>query len=283
MRKVVITTDSTSDLSNELLKKYEIYTIPLYVRFGEEIYKDGVDLNTLELYKKVKEKNELPKTMAVSPGDFEEFFKSFLIKDCDIVHISIGSKISGSYQSAVLASQLLDENRVFVVDSQNLSSGIALLAFKGKDFRDQGLDAKTIKKELDKLVLNVRSQFVIKTMDYLYKGGRASGLQALFGTMLKIRPIIQVRDGILNVYKKPLGRLKKGYDIMLEDFFNEGNNLDLDYVMITHSLNDEGAKYMMEKVKEKVKVKNLIESHAGCVISSHCGEGTIGILYIVKN
>ena len=128
----------------------------------------------------------------------------------------------------------------------------------------------------------MRSQFAIQTLEYLYKGGRATGLQALMGSMLKIKPIIKVTDGKLGVDKKAFGKMSRALDMMLEDYFNLGEKVDLDYVMITHSLADKHAIYMMEQVKQRLNPKQLIESHAGCVISSHCGEGTIGILYIER-
>lgn len=282
MRKVVILTDSTADLSVDVLKKIEVQTIPLYVRFGEDIYRDGVDLTTEELYKKVDETGELPKTAAPAPGDFINFFEKFIKQDYDIVYIGIGSKLSATLQAANVAKTEFDDGRIYVVDSANLSSGIALLVLKATDLRDQGVSAKDIHEQLNDLVPRVRSQFAIKTLDYLHKGGRASGTAKLIGTVLGIKPIIQVRNGALDVYKKPMGKMSRALDVMLNDFFDEGNNLDLEYVMVTHSFADKSSEYMLGKVKEKVKVKHLIESSAGCVISSHCGSGTIGILYIVK-
>lgn len=282
MNPVKIITDSTADLSKELLDKYDIVSLPLYVNFGEESYKDGVDIDTARLYELVKEKNELPKTSAISPGDFFKEFDKWIKLGYDIVYIGIGSKISGTIRNAHLVAEEFPEGRIQVVDSLNLSSGIALLVLKGKDLRDQGLSAKQIKDKLDETVPLVRSQFAIQVLDYLHKGGRASGTAALVGKVLRIRPIIKVVNGELIVYRKPMGTMKKAVDIMLNDFINEKDNLDLDYVMITHSHAYKQSDYMEEFVKEHVQPKNLIISNAGCVISSHCGAGTIGILYIVK-
>jgi len=206
MRNVLIVNDSTADLSKDLLKKHFIKSIPLYVLFGEEAFKDGIDIDTDELYKKVEQTGELPKTQAVSPGDFIDFFKTYIDKDYDIVYIGIGAKISGTFHSALIAQAEFNEGRIFLVDSKNLSSGIALLVLKAKDLRDNGYSAKQIHDEITKLVPLVRSQFAIKTLDYLYKGGRASGTAKLVGSILGIKPIIQVRDGILDVYKKPAGK-----------------------------------------------------------------------------
>ena len=283
MHKVMILTDSTADLSTDMLTEYHIDSIPLYVRFNDEIYQDGVTLTTEELYEKVSEKKMLPKTSAISPGDFVRFFERYLNLGYDIVYIGIGSKLSATYQSAMLAKDELNQmDRIFIIDSMNLSSGIALLVLKAKDLRDQGLSAKEIKDQIEQLVPFVRSQFAISTLEYLYKGGRASGLSALVGTMLSIKPIIKVVDGKLEVYKKSMGKMSRALDIMLQDYFNLKDQIDLDYVFVTHTLANRQAIYMKDQIKHKTKPKMIIEGHAGCVISSHCGPGTIGILYLLK-
>jgi DegV family protein with EDD domain len=281
-KNVVIMTDSTADLSQTLLKEYEIISIPLYVRFDDHIYKDGIDITTTELYQKVTEMKMLPQTAAPSPGDFYEVFKPLIDEGKEIVYIGIGSSISATIQSARVAASEFPDERIFIIDSRNLSSGIALLVLKAKDLRDKGLSAKEIHNHILPLVPKVRSQFAIQTLDYLYKGGRATGLQALMGSMLRIKPIIKVDDGKLGVYKKAFGKMSRALDMMLEDYFALRDHVDLDYVMVTHSLADKHAIYMMEQVKQKLNPKHLIESHAGCVISSHCGKGTIGILYIER-
>lgn len=282
MNKVLITTDSTADLSPEILETRNIKMVPLYVRFNDESYKDSIDITTLELYKKVETYGFLPKTQAASPGDFEIFFKKYLDEGYKIVHISIGSKISATYKSALLAIDLLETKDVYVIDSANLSSGIALLVLKASDLKDQGLSAEEIHEEILKLVPKVSSQFAIKTLDYLHKGGRASGLSAFVGSVLRIKPIIQVNDGKLDVYKKSVGKMSKALDVMIDDLVNLNGEIDDNYVFITHSLAPDSFEYIKNRLEKEVKVKHILEGHAGCVISSHCGEGTIGILYIKR-
>ena len=279
---VVIMTDSTADLSLELLKKYQIISVPLYVHFGEKYFKDGLEITTPELYARVEQEKVLPQTAAPSPGDFIDVFRPLVSDGKDIVYIGIGSNLSATLQSARVAASEFPENRIYIVDSKNLSSGIALLVLKAKDLRNQGLSAPEIFEKINALVPKVRSQFAIQTLEYLYKGGRATGLQALMGSLLRIKPIIKVTDGKLGVYKKAFGKMSRALDIMLEDYVSLGDQVDLDYVMITHSLADKHATYMIDYVNTHLKPKQLIESHAGCVISSHCGEGTIGILYIER-
>lgn len=282
MNKVIIMTDSTSDLTKELIQQRDIKVVPLYVNFGELSYRDGVDLTTEELYAKVDEVGFLPKSAAVSPGDFVNQFTPLIEAGFDIVCITIGSKLSGTYQSALLAKDMVEPNRIQIVDSNNLSSGVGLVVLKGCDLRDQGLDAVTIKQKLDDITPRVRSQFAIQTMDYLYKGGRCSALSAFLGSVLAIKPIIQVNNGKLDVYKKAIGKMTRALDYMIEDYQTLLDKIDPEYVMITHSLADKSATYMKEKVAEIGMPKHLIETYAGCVISTHCGKGTIGILYILK-
>jgi len=212
MNKVIIMTDSTCDLTKSLIESRGIHVAPLYVNFGDLSYRDGVDLTTEELYAKVDELGFLPKSAAVSPGDFVNEFTPFIERGYDIVCITIGSKLSGTYQSALIAKDMVDESRIHVVDSNNLSSGVGLVVLKGCDLRDQGLSALDIKKQLDEITPRVRSQFAIQTMDYLYKGGRCSALSAFLGSVLAIKPIIQVNDGKLDVYKKAIGKMTRALD-----------------------------------------------------------------------
>ncbi|MDX9692471.1 MAG: DegV family protein, partial [Acholeplasmataceae bacterium] len=215
---------------------------------------------------------------------FITVFEKYLNKGFDIIYIGISSKISATIRSAELAKDEIGlHDRIHIVDSLNLSTGIGLLVLKAKDLRDQGLTAYAIKEKIESFVPYVRSQFAISTLDYLHKGGRASGLAKLVGTMLSIKPIIKVVHGSLEVYKKPIGKMSRALDIMLEDFYAEIDRLDLDYVFVTHTLANRQAIYMIDQIKRRVNVKHLIESNAGCVISSHCGAGTIGILYMVKS
>jgi DegV family protein with EDD domain len=283
MKKVKIITDSTCDLSKELVEKYNIAVTPLFVNFGEESYQDGVSIDVEKMYKLVEEKNMLPKTAAQSPGNFVELFKKYLDEGYEIVYMGIGSKFSATLSSANVAKQTLESEDIYLVDSLNLSSGTGLLVLKAATLAQKGLSAKEIKQEIENLVPNVRSQFVIDTLEYLYKGGRLNALSNFFGSMLKIKPIIKVRDGLMAVGKKGRGTMKKGIDLMLAEVFAEKENIDPEFMMITHSLADEQVLYIRERIKqENLEVENLLETQAGCVISSHCGKGTIGVLYILK-
>ncbi len=284
MNKVVIVSDSTCDLTKELIEQNDIKILPLYVVFKDKSYKDGVDLTTDKLYEMVDELKMTPKTSAISPIEFIEFFAPYIEQGYDIVYTGIGSKISSTLQNAATAALEFEENRIFLVDSLSLSSGIGLLLLKMCKFRDEGMSAKQIKEEADKIVPNIHAQFAVASLEFLHKGGRCSGTKRFFGTMLRVRPVIRLKDGILDLDDKAYGRYEKALDIMIRDIISNQDKLDYENVMITHSFGDDEAKYIKEHLPEELKSKivHLYETHAGCVISSHCGKRTIGILYITK-
>ena len=281
MSKVVIVTDSTNDLSEKLIKENDIKVIPLYVSFGDEIYKDGVEINTDKLYDLVSKYNKIPKTSACSIGDFVAFFKKYLDEGYEVFYMGIGAKLSTTYNSALLAKEELNTDKLQVCDSANLSTGIGLSVLKACKFAREGKNALQIKEEIEKIVPNVRSKFAVESLEYLHKGGRCSGVARFFGTMARLKPVIKVEDGKLGVMAHPIGK-KKALKLMIEDIVANKENLDLDCVMITHTYASEEAEYLRQKLEELIPEAHLEITDAGCVISSHCGKGTIGILYIVK-
>lgn len=279
--KVTIITDSTSDLNLDTYKEKDIKVIPLHVNFDDASFDDGINIDTAKLYSEVEARNQLPKTAAVSPSEFIDIFKKEIDKGNDCIYLGIGSKLSRTYMNAIMAKDEFPEGRIFIIDSCNLSSAIGLLVLKACKFRDEGLSAKEIADKVTELVPNVRAEFAIKTMDYLYKGGRCKGITALIGTILRIKPIIRVSNGEMDVCKKPRGLMKVALEAMVDDLVADINNYDHDCVMITHSMGDDSAVYLKERLKG-LNIENVMETQAGCVISSHCGKGTIGILYIYK-
>ena len=281
MNKIKLITDSTCDLSKELIEKHNIEVIPMNVTLGGVEYQDGVNLHTEEMYDKVKELNQLPKSSAISPGTFEVVFNKYLKEGYQILYLGIGSKFSGTLQSATIAKQMIDSDDIYLIDSANLSSGSGLLLLKAASFKAQGDDIGTIKKKVEELVPKVRSQFVIDTLEYLYKGGRLNALSAFMGKVLNIHPVISVKNGEMGVHKKVIGSMRKGINSMINGAVSIKDNIDPEFMMITHSLADTYP-IVEKKVKENFLIENIYETHAGCVISTHCGKGTIGILYIMK-
>lgn len=281
MNKVAILTDSTCDLSEKLIKENNIEVIPLYVSFDEEIYKDGVDINASKLYELVSEKKRLPKTSACSVGDFINAFTKYLNEGYDVFYTGISSKLSTTYNNALLAKEELATDRIQISDSANLSTGIGLQLLKARKLAEAGKNVKEIKEEIEKISLNVRSKFAVESLDYLHKGGRCSGVARFFGTMARLKPVIEVKNGKLDVLAKPIGK-RKALQVMIDDIVSNKDNIHKDCVMVTHTYADEEALYLKEKLNELIPDAHVEITDAGCVISSHCGKGTIGILYIMK-
>ncbi|MGI6771157.1 MAG: DegV family protein [Acholeplasmataceae bacterium] len=283
--KVLILTDSTADLPQHLIESRDIKVIPLYIHLGEKELLDGIDITADEMFEWINANGVLPQTATVSPFNFEEFLRPYINDGYDVFYSGIGGLLSGTGRNFLLAAEEFPKERIYYLDSGNLSSGIAIILLKACDLRDKGYSAKEIYEELKDLPPRVHSQFVIRTLDYMRKGGRATGFQALMGAALKIRPVLRVRDGKLFLYKKAMGKMSRGMDIQIDDFlaeYDKGNIVD-DYLFITHAQNPKMYEYTMKRLKKHgVKIKNIYEGQAGCVISSHCGPGTIGILYEVK-
>lgn len=192
--------------------------------------------------------------------------------------------MSATYQIACLVKQELAPDRIFVVDSGNLSTGIGLLLLKATKFRDMGYSAMQIANELENIVPRVKAQFVIDTLDYLYKGGRCSTVSYAFSKVLRIKPMIVVREKAMQVGTKFVGSITRAQAGMTKMFLNDFEKIDKEFVFITHTMAYEGAKYIRNMISNvSPQIENLYETVAGCVIGSHCGRNTIGILYIMKD
>jgi DegV family protein with EDD domain len=276
---VHIFTDSTADLGKNLADQSGIHTIPLYVYIRDHTYADGVDITIEDLYQSVNETGQLPKTSAPTVIDFQQAFSIA----GESIFISLSSSLSATYQNALLAKNTLEQGKVHIVDSLNLSTGIGLLALKAADLRDQGLAAGEIAQRIEGLKPKVRTSFVIETLDYLYKGGRCSAMQSIMGSLLHIRPVIAVRpDGSLGVKSKTRGTRQKAFRAMLDDFTENLPQINLERVFVTHSGCVEDAEYLKGELLKIAPIQQIYITRAGSVIASHCGPATIGILYLVK-
>lgn len=289
MSTIKIVCDSTCDLSQEIIQERNIEIFPLKVCFGEDMYLDQVNLTADQMYKKVEETGALPKTAAATIEEFVELFTRLVGEDGnDVICTGIGSQLSSTFQNAMIAiNELNDElaSHVYLVDSGNLSTGIGLLVLKMCDMRDKGLTAKEIQEEAERIVPCVRAQFSVKDLTYLHKGGRCSGTAKLFGTLLSIRPILRVFGGKIIASEKIIARrYEKALNFQIEDLKNNIDNVDFEYLFITHSEADAEADYILENIPAEIKAKfkHVYTTKAGCVVSAHCGQGTIGILYIKK-
>lgn len=271
--------DSTCDLPPEWIEKYDIGIVPLYVTFGDTTYRDGVDLQVPELYDQVTATGRLPKTAAPSPSDFLAAFSPYIAEGRPIIYISLSSELSSTYQNALIAAEELPVGQVHVFDSLNLSSGIGLQVMKAVHAAEEGKSAKEIMTLLEAVRPQVETEFVIDSLDYLHKGGRCSGMQNLVGSLLRIRPVIKVIDGKMTPAYKVRGSREKALDQLLQNALALIPEMDNDLIFITHSLADEDAVYLKAELTKATKAREIAVSNAGCVISSHCGAKTIGILF----
>lgn len=284
-KKIIITTDSSCDLSKELIIEHDIRVIPLHVNFEDKEYRDGVDIDLTNMFAKVEITGKLPKTSAVAPGEFVEFFKKILEEepDADIIYTGIGSNLSTTFQSACLAKEILDTDRIHLIDSKNLSTGIGLVLLKASIYRSLGWNIEKVVRKLNLLIPRVKVQFVIKTLDYLRKGGRCKTLTFIIGSLLKIRPMIAVREGKLVVGRKVIGPMRKACLDMMKIFDRDIEKIDPEFVFITHCSAEESIDTLKAEVDKHNFVENLYITQAGCTIGTHCGPGCIGILYILKD
>ena len=250
---------------------------------GGKSYVSKKDITVKDIIAFAEKHKELPKTSQITPKDFIEYFKKLLEKYEQFIFIGLGSHFSGTLSNAMLAAKELDPEwkRIYIVDSLNLSSGIGLLVLKACKLRDECKTIEEIVSEVKRCVPLVRTQFAVNTLNHLHMGGRCSGTTKLVGTLLKIKPIIRVVDGSMVVAKKPMG-YGKALDAVLEYVRMDQDNIDPDYVMITHCMADNDAIYLRNELNKFLKCDNLRETHADVIVSTHCGPRTIGVLYILK-
>ena len=280
MSKVIISSDSVCDLSQELIEKIGLTIMPLLVNLGGTDYQDGVDIVPEDIYKFVAENKTLPKTAARSIAEYTDFFTE-LGKQGDVIHFTISSEMSSSYQNAMIAAGEVEAN-VYVIDSRNLSTGIGLLILDAAEMRDAGKSAAEIAEELRSRTDLVRASFVVDTLDYLRMGGRCSAVAVLGANMLKLHPCIEVKDGSMGVGAKYRGKMSKVIkDYAADKLTIEG--IDPRHIFVTHTKCDqEVVDAVLEQVRALGIFENIYETEAGCTINSHCGPGTLGVLYEIK-
>ncbi len=283
MKKVRIISDSTCDLSPELIERYGITTIPLCVVMDDKSYYDGVEITPDEIYAWADEHKTTPKTAALSFDKTLEVLKPFMDAHEDIIFMGISSKMSTTFNVVRLIGEQEEYDRLFVVDSLNLSTGIGLQVIKAAEMAANGHTAEEIIDAIKNVSDKVRASFCVNTLTYLARGGRCSSVTALLGSMLKLHPMIVVKDGSMGVTKKFRGKMP----VVINSYFNELQdallNAEPDRVFITHS----GCEpEIIEQVKTLLEgldyFKEILITRAGGVISSHCGPGTLGILFYEK-
>ena len=278
--KIRITADSTCDLSPELIRKYNLGITPLSVIIDGQVFHDGVDVTPRDIFR-ASDAGKAVRTAAVNTYEYREFFEEQLKTYDQVVHVCISSEFSTCYSDACEASAKMDN--VFVVDSRNLSTGSGLLVLEGAEMAAKGMDGAQIADKLRERAGLVSASFVVRTVEYLRRGGRCSGMEALGAKMLHIRPSIVVADGKMHPGEKYRGRYEHYLKHYIEDTLADDSNIDFNRVFITHSPSEEGlVNFAIEKVKSYGLFREVLETMAGCTVCCHCGPDTLGILFMRK-
>lgn len=275
---IKITADSTCDLSEEILKTMNITLIPLHIVAGDQVFLDGVDITPQDIFRMVEQEDKFCKTAAVNVYQYVSVFKELAAQFEAVIHICISSDFSTCYQNACLAASEFDN--VYVVDSRNLSTGSGHIVYDAAVMAQQGKDPAEICRTLEMTASKVEASFVIDRLDYLHKGGRCSGLEATGARILNIKPCIEVVNGKMKVGKKYRGSFDHCLENYVKDRLSERTDIDYSRLFITHPACAENT---VAKVKELVNqyadFEEIIETRAGCTVSSHCGPNTLGILF----
>lgn len=281
---VKVISDSTCDLSQEVLKRYDIDIIPLHILKGDEELEDGPEVDIPALYDWADANKTTPKTSAPSFDTVMKIMEPYIKEGRELVCFSISEEMSTSANvMRMVASELDAEDKITVIDSRNLSTGIGLLVVEAAIMAAEGAGRDEIKAKIDELIPKVRASFVVDTLVYLHRGGRCSAVSALLGGALALHPMIVVKDGKMDATKKYRGKIDKVIVKYATDLEEAMKNALPERVFITHSTCDPA---IVDEVRDYIKslgvFSEIIETRAGGVVSSHCGPGTLGVLFISK-
>lgn len=278
---IKITADSTCDLTRQLVEKNNITITPLTVSCGSESFHDGIDITPDALYDKIAAGGELASTAAVNVQEYIDVFSQALRDHDAVIHFTISSAMSACCQNARIAAE--EVGNVWVVDSRNLSTGIAHLVLDACELASGGMDPADIHRELERRREKLDVSFVVDTLDYLRKGGRCTAAAAIGANLLKLHPCIYVKDGEMGVGKKYRGKMGDCLTAYVKDRLANPDTVDTRRVFITDSGVSEEIRASVEKtVRELVPFQEIIHTRAGCTVSCHCGPGTLGILFYRK-
>lgn len=278
--KIKIIADSTCDLSPAIREKYNIEVHPFVVNLGDDSFQDGVDITTDDILKYYKTTGKLSKTAAAPPSEYEALFRRWTDEGYTVLFFTISKDFSSACENARIGAQELEG--VYIIESANLSTGILLEVLAAADMIEAGMSAAEIAETVEKeIVPKVRTSFVIDTLEFLWKGGRCSGVAALGANLLKLKPCIEVVDGKMQVGKKYRGNIDKVVPQYISDRLAMTPNVVRRRVFITHTFEDrKPVEAALKQVRKTGLFDEVIETKAGCTVYSHCGPNTLGILYI---
>ena len=274
---IKITTDSTCDLSEQLLEQHHISVIPLGIVKGERLYRDGLDIRPADIAAHVDAGGDITKTNAVNIADYETLFREHIEKYDAIIHLNIGSGFSSCYQNAKLAAEEVPE--VYVFNSENLSIGHGVLVLAAAEAAEAGKSVSEILNLLEDLVGRIEMSFVLDRLDYMKKGGRCSAVAALGANLLKLHPCIEVIDGKMSVTKKYRGSTEKAVAEYIKERLEGRTDLDFSRIIVVDTNEDDQlAAIARTYLEQDGRFREIIEVKAGCTIFSHCGPNVLGLM-----
>ncbi|RKD29096.1 DegV family protein [Thermohalobacter berrensis] len=277
MERIKIITDSVSDIPSEYIKKYDIEVVPLTINFGSKSYKDKVDISIEEFYKMVEESEDLPTTSQITPVEFIDTYKKFIDSYDHLIVITMSSKLSGTYQSAVTASQIEGiSEKVTVIDSKGITLGQGLLVIEAARMASNGKNKEDIINRINQMIDRLEYIIVVDTLENLKKGGRISSTKAFIGEKLKIKPVLTMDNGNIIVMDKIRGR-KKIIKWIIKTLKKKSIDFSNKTIGINHAMAEDMAKDLMEKVKENFDVKEIVFGEVGCTVGVYAGTGAIAI------
>lgn len=278
MQKIKIITDSTIDIPSELIEKNDIEVMPLLINFGEDSYLDGVEITTYEMIERINKENVLPTTAQITPIRFEETFKKYLDQGYKIITLVLSSEMSGTYQSACIAKEMLETEDIIVVDSRNVSSGLGLLALRACKLRDNGASIQEIEEELIKVRDKIKCTLNFESLDNLVRGGRLPKVAGAIGTALGLRLILEIKDGKIAVKDKVRGS-KKALKKLISDF--ESSDVDFNEPIVLLELLNEDVYFGIKNYFEEKNIE-YIDAKVGCAVGIHSGIKPCGIFFTEK-
>ena len=281
-QKVIISSDSTCDLSPELLERYQIRILPMGISLGDQTYRDGIDITPDDIYAHQEKTGELPKTSAINLMENMDYFEELTKDGSAVVHFTISSSMSSTYNNACAAASSFAD--VYVVDAKNLSTGSGLLVIAAAEMAQKGMDAGQIAQQVAEMADCVDASFVVDNLEYLAKGGRCSAVAAFGANLLQLKICISVKNGAMGVTKKYRGKYGKVLLGYVAERLADAEDICLDRVFVTHAgCAPEIVDSVVEEVKKTLPFKEVLVTRAGCTVSSHCGADTLGVLFIRKN
>lgn len=282
MRNIRIFADNTCDLNNDLLAKYNVKCLHMPVTINGITYRDRLDIQPAEFYKELEKSSDFPKTAQISPAEFMKAFQEVLTtSDDEIIYIAFSSQLSGTYQSACLARDMMDTDRITVIDSLSASVGYGLIVLQAAKAVMQGEKKEAILSLVQDMITRMEHIFIVGNFEMLKRGGRVNYATATIGNLLNIKLILHIIDGKILLLEKVHG-LKKAQKRLIEIMAERGKDLHTQTVGICHANDLEGAKFLQELVIENFGCDKFLISEMGAAIGSHVGAGTNGIVFLRK-